>query len=45
MFAFETIPAQKEGDALVALLTEEFPGAKAWLSYSCKVTILVLQYV
>ncbi|XP_032237279.2 homocysteine S-methyltransferase YbgG isoform X2 [Nematostella vectensis] len=35
LLAFETIPAQKEGEALVQLL-KEFPGTKAWLSYSCK---------
>ena len=36
-FSFETIPAQKEGEALVRLLTEEFCDMKAWLSYSCQV--------
>ena len=36
-FSFETIPAQKEGEALVRLLTEEFCDMKAWLSYTCQV--------
>ncbi|CAH2223586.1 homocysteine S-methyltransferase 1-like isoform X4 [Pelobates cultripes] len=35
LFAFETIPSQKEAEALVLLL-REFPNLKAWLSYSCK---------
>ena len=32
--AFETIPAQKEAEAIIRLL-QEFPSAKAWISYSC----------
>lgn len=36
LIAFETIPSIKEGEALVQLL-REFPNAKAWLSFSCKV--------
>lgn len=35
VLAFETIPAQKEADALVKLL-REFPSARAWMSFSCK---------
>ncbi|XP_056411688.1 uncharacterized protein LOC130355504 [Hyla sarda] len=35
LFAFETIPSQKEAEALVQLL-REFPNKKAWLSYSCQ---------
>lgn len=35
--ALETIPAEKEALALVKLL-REFPGQKAWLSFSCKVS-------
>lgn len=35
ILAVETIPAQKEAEALVELL-KEFPAAKAWLSLSCK---------
>lgn len=35
--ALETIPAQAEGEMLVELL-KEFPGQKAWLSFSCKVS-------
>jgi homocysteine S-methyltransferase len=36
ILAFETIPSQAEGEALVELL-KEFPEQKAWLSFSCKV--------
>ncbi|XP_048388742.1 uncharacterized protein zgc:172121 isoform X2 [Stegostoma tigrinum] len=35
LIAMETIPSQKEGEALVELL-REFPNAKAWLSFSVK---------
>ncbi|XP_053311287.1 uncharacterized protein LOC128473213 [Spea bombifrons] len=35
LFALETIPSQKEAEALVSLL-REFPNSKAWLSYSCQ---------
>ncbi|KAM4795548.1 uncharacterized protein WCC33_000607 [Rhinophrynus dorsalis] len=35
LFAFETIPSQKEAEALVEVL-REFPNSKAWLSYSCQ---------
>ncbi|XP_069826847.1 uncharacterized protein [Dendropsophus ebraccatus] len=35
LFAFETIPSQKEAESLVQLL-REFPNEKAWLSYSCQ---------
>ncbi|XP_078378829.1 homocysteine S-methyltransferase YbgG-like isoform X1 [Oculina patagonica] len=35
ILALETIPAQKEAEALIELL-KEFPTAKAWLSLSCK---------
>ncbi|XP_072434317.1 homocysteine S-methyltransferase YbgG isoform X2 [Chiloscyllium punctatum] len=35
LIAMETIPSQKEGEALVELL-REFPNAKAWLSFSAK---------
>eukprot|EP00062_Callorhinchus_milii_P007258 gi/632948709/ref/XP_007889752.1/ PREDICTED: homocysteine S-methyltransferase 1-like isoform X2 [Callorhinchus milii] len=35
LIAMETIPSQKEGEALVELL-REFPSTKAWLSFSCK---------
>jgi homocysteine S-methyltransferase len=34
LLACETIPCRIEGEALVRLLTE-FPGAAAWLSFSC----------
>jgi homocysteine S-methyltransferase len=40
ILAFETIPAQSEGETLVELL-KEFPGQKAWLSFSCKVCTIV----
>ncbi|KAM4048249.1 uncharacterized protein ACNLHF_011152 [Anomaloglossus baeobatrachus] len=39
LFAFETIPSQKEAEALVQLL-REFPNSKAWLSYSCQSTTM-----
>ncbi|XP_030057193.1 homocysteine S-methyltransferase 1 isoform X1 [Microcaecilia unicolor] len=35
LIAMETIPSQKEAEALVELL-REFPNTKAWLSYSCQ---------
>ncbi|XP_040192117.1 homocysteine S-methyltransferase 1-like [Rana temporaria] len=35
LFAIETIPSQKEAEALVQVL-REFPNSKAWLSYSCQ---------
>ncbi|KAG2456312.1 HMT3 methyltransferase, partial [Polypterus senegalus] len=35
LLAMETIPSQKEAEALVDLL-KEFPDTRAWLSYSCK---------
>ncbi|XP_053563773.1 uncharacterized protein LOC128654113 [Bombina bombina] len=35
MLALETIPSQKEAEALVQLL-REFPNMKAWLSFSCQ---------
>ncbi|XP_051881579.1 homocysteine S-methyltransferase YbgG isoform X3 [Pristis pectinata] len=35
LIAMETIPSQKEGEALVELL-REFPNTKGWLSFSCK---------
>lgn len=40
ILAFETIPAQLEGEVLVQLL-KEFPEQKAWLSFSCKVCTVV----
>ncbi|XP_067127944.1 uncharacterized protein [Centruroides vittatus] len=35
ILALETIPAEKEGIALLKLL-KEFPGTKAWLSFCCQ---------
>ncbi|XP_064615625.1 homocysteine S-methyltransferase-like [Liolophura sinensis] len=32
----ETIPAQKEAEAVIGLLQTEFPNTKAYLTYSCK---------
>lgn len=40
LLAFETIPSQKEGEALAQLL-KEFPNLKAWLSFNCQVFIYV----
>ena len=36
MLAVETIPALAEAEAVLELLGE-FPGAQAWLSFTCKV--------
>jgi S-methylmethionine-dependent homocysteine/selenocysteine methylase len=45
ILAFETIPAQSEGEVLAELL-KEFPEQKAWLSFSCKVcTICCKKFV
>lgn len=38
LFAFETIPSQKEAEALTQLL-REFPNMKAWMSFNCQVCI------
>lgn len=35
LLAFETIPAQVEGEVLIDLI-KEYPQQKAWLSFSCK---------
>jgi homocysteine S-methyltransferase len=35
LIAFETIPCQIEGEAILRLV-EEFPGIPAWLSFSCR---------
>jgi homocysteine S-methyltransferase len=35
LLAIETIPSLREGELLMRVL-EEFPGALAWLSYSCR---------
>lgn len=35
ILAFETIPSMLEAEALIELL-REFPGRKAWLSFSCR---------
>ncbi len=36
LIAFETIPSQKEAEALAELL-KEFPNVKGWISFSCQV--------
>ena len=36
LLAFETIPAQKEAEAIIMVL-REYPNVKAWISFSCKV--------
>lgn len=38
LLAIETIPSQKEGEALAQLL-KEFPNLKAWLSFNCQVNM------
>ena len=40
LLAIETIPAQKEAEALTTLLAE-YPTWSAWLTYSCKVDLLL----
>lgn len=35
LLAFETVPCRLEGEAIVELM-EEFPEARAWLSFSCR---------
>ncbi|GJQ67037.1 hypothetical protein Trydic_g8007 [Trypoxylus dichotomus] len=35
LLALETIPCQKEAEVLLSIV-EEFPNAKAWLSFNCK---------
>jgi homocysteine S-methyltransferase len=35
LFAFETIPSTLEAEALLELM-QEFPGKRAWLSFSCR---------
>jgi hypothetical protein len=44
MVAFDTIPAMAEGIAYIKLL-KEFPGTKAWLSFSCKVNVNILAII
>lgn len=39
LLAFETIPAQVEGEVLIDLI-KEYPQQKAWLSFSCKVSTI-----
>ena len=39
LLAIETIPAQKEAEALTSLLAE-YPTASAWLTFSCKVGVM-----
>lgn len=38
LLAIETIPAQKEAEALTLLLAE-YPTTTAWLTYACKVHV------
>lgn len=42
LLALETIPCQEEAEMLCDLL-REFPNMKAWLSFSCKVSIRTKQ--
>ena len=41
VLAIETIPALKEAEAVVCELEKLDPGAKAWVSFSCKVIFLL----
>ncbi|XP_045201371.2 uncharacterized protein LOC123554973 isoform X2 [Mercenaria mercenaria] len=36
MVAIETIPAQLEAEAVVSLIEKEFPGMKAYVTFSCR---------
>jgi len=36
LLAFDTIPAQKEAEAIALLLQRDFPACQAWISFSCK---------
>ena len=38
LLAIETIPAQKEAEALTSLLAE-YPTVPAWITFSCKVSV------
>lgn len=40
LIAIETIPSQKEAEALAELL-KEFPNVKAWLSFNCQVLKII----
>ena len=40
LLAIETIPAQKEAEALISLLAE-YPTVSAWLTFSCKVVVIL----
>lgn len=44
LIAFDTIPAGLEALALAHLLETEFPDAKAWISFSCKVRGVLHDY-
>lgn len=43
LLALETIPCQEEAEMLCDLL-REFPNMKAWLSFSCRVSIPNFKY-
>ncbi len=42
LIAFETIPSQKEAEALAELL-KEFPNVKGWLSFNCQVVNILVK--
>lgn len=42
LLALETIPCKAEAEVLVNLLKREFPNVKAWLSFSCKVSVYII---
>ena len=41
LLAFDTIPSLVEARAVVSLL-QEYPNAQAWISFSCKVTSVLV---
>ena len=44
LIAFETIPSQKEAEALAELL-KEFPNVKGWLSFNCQVVNILVKTI
>ena len=43
LLAFDTIPAVKEAEAIITVL-REFPNVKAWVSFSCKVKYVFIEW-
>jgi S-methylmethionine-dependent homocysteine/selenocysteine methylase len=45
LLAVETIPALSEARAVLKLLRLEYPHLRAWVSFSCKVTLSTSSYI